>query len=241
METRGGKNLEGMLLPTPGFTSWATHTVVGSRAAVYAEGRLFWIMGTNLVEVSSGGVVTSRGTIVADGNPAQMAYNGIVGGHLGICSGGNVYNFVLSTNTLSAALLTGGYTHLSVAHGYGLAFNPTTGKVNLSDLNSLATWGADNFFRRSLFADPWQAMFVDQNALIWLPGTETFEVWYDTGAGTQPWAPLSGLIGRHGIVAPFAYGVSRKGATWLSTSTDGGVDLVQTTGSTPRPVSQYPI
>ena len=241
METRGGKNPEGMLLPTPGFTSWATSAIVGSRAAAYAEGRLFWIMGTALQEINSAGVVTNRGTVAADGNPAQMAYNGIVGGHLGICSGGNVYNFVLSTNTLSAALLTGGYTHLSVAHGYGLAFNPTTGKVNLSNLNSLATWGADSFFRRSLFADPWQSMMVDQNALIWLVGTETFEVWYDRGSGTQPWAPLSGLIGRHGIVAPFAYGVSRKGVTWLSTSTDGGVDLAQTTGSTPRPVSQYPI
>ena len=242
MQTRGGKASEqGMLLPTPGFTSWATSSIVGSRAAVYAEGRLFWVMGTALQEISSAGVVTNRGTIAADGNPAQLAYNGIVGGHLGICSGGNVYNFVLSSNTLSAVLLTGGYTHLSVAHGYGLAFNPTTGKVNLSDLNSLATWGASNFFRRSLFADPWQAMFVDQNALIWLPGTETFEVWYDTGSGTQPWAPLSGLIGRYGIAAPFAYATNRLGVLWLAGGFDGGVDVVMTQGSSPRTVSTPPI
>lgn len=241
MEVRGGKNPEGMLLPTPGFTSWATSAIVGSRAAVYAEGRLFWVMGTALQEINSAGVVTNRGTIASDGNPAQLAYNGIVGGHLGICSGGNVYNFVLSSNTLSAALLTGGYTHLSVAHGYGLAFNPTTGKVNLSDLNSLATWGASKFFRRSLFADPWQAMFVDQNALVWLPGTETFEVWYDTGSGTQPWAPLSGLIGRYGIRAPFAYGISGLGLTWLATTGEGGTDVVRTTGSIPKVVTTFPM
>ena len=82
VQTRGAKNPEGMLLPAPGFTSWATSTVVGSRAAVYAEGRLFWLMGTALQEISSAGVVTNRGTVVADGNPGQLAYNGIVGGHL---------------------------------------------------------------------------------------------------------------------------------------------------------------
>lgn len=241
MQTRGGRNPEGMLLPTPGFTSWATSSIVGSRGSVYAEGRLFWVLGTALQEISSTGVVTNRGTVAADGNPAQVVYNGIVGGQLGICSGGNVYRFTLSSNSLSAALLTGGYTHLSVAHGYGLAFNPTTGKVNLSDLNDLGTWGASSFFRRSLFGDPWQAMFVDQNALIWLPGTETFEVWYDTGSGTQPWAPLSGLIGRYGIAAPFAYGVSGLGLTWLSRSPDGGTDVVRTTGSVPKVVTTSPM
>ena len=240
-QSPGVKNPAGMLLPTPGFESKATAAVVGSRGAIYVEGRLFWIMGTELYEVSSTFTLTSRGTIAADGNMAQFAYNGIVGGDLGICSGGNVYNFVLATNPLSAALLTGGYTHLNVAHGYGLAFNPTTGKVNLSGLNDMGTWGASNFFRRSLFGDPWQAMFVDANALIWLPGTESFEVWYDTGSGTQPWAPLSGLIGRFGIVAQFAYGVGRQGASWLARSTDGGVDVVQTSGSLPKAISTYAI
>src|SRR3990167_10804420 len=113
-QSAGVKNPAGMLLPTPGFTSKATAAVVGSRGATYAEGRLFWVMGTTLYEVSSSFTLTSRGTIAADGNMAQFAYNGIVGGDLGICSGGNVYNFVLATNTLSAALLTGGYTHLNV-------------------------------------------------------------------------------------------------------------------------------
>src|SRR3990167_2332981 len=156
MQGKGGKTAQA-LYPVPGYTAWSSGvTTTGTRAMTVANGRLFAVIGNTLWEFPSNGVAVSRGTVVQDGTPAQFAYNGVVANQLGICSGGAVYSFALATNTLSATALTAGYTHLAYSHGYGLAFNPTTGYVQLSDLNDMATYGLATFMQRSLFADPWQ-------------------------------------------------------------------------------------
>lgn len=239
--SRAGSN-GAALYGTPGFQSWSSVPDAVTRALAFvANSRLFGVIGSSIYEWNSVGGATNRGAVVQDSNPAQIIYNGVVGGQLGFCSGGNVYSYNLATNVLAGPHLTGGYTHLAYADGYGLAFNPISGKVNLSNLNDLSTYSAGTFFQRSKFPDPWVAMFVDPNALIWLIGPETFEVWYDTGTGTQPWAPLSGLVGRHGIVAPFAYGVSGAGQFWLARSPEGGATVVRTSGASPEPVSTYAV
>lgn len=240
MQSEGAK-APSALYPTPGFRMWDTVADIGSRAFKAANGRFFGVVGGGVYEWSSTGVSTKHGTVAQDSNPAQIIFNGVVGGQLGIVSGGNVYSFELATNTLSAAILTGGYTHLSYSDGYGLAFNPTTGRTQLSDLNDLSTYGGLTFFTRSKFPDPAVAVFVDQNALVWVLGSETFEVRYNTGVGTQPFEPLSGLYGRHGIVAPFAYSVTGFGVHWVARSPEGGAGVVATRGSAPQPVSNYGI
>lgn len=239
---RSGKNM-GALFPSPGFRSWsATGSDVGFRGAINANGRLFVAFGMGLWEFTAAGVATRRGSIAVDSNPVQFVYNGVVGNQLGICAGGAIYSYDLSTDVLTpSGILTAGFTHLAYANGSGLAFNPTTGKVYPSSLNDLSTYDLANFFRRSLFPDPWQAMFVDPNNLVWLLGTDTFEVWYyGNPASTQPFAPLSGLTGQAGIAAPFAYWVSSLGQGWLSVP-QGGLQVVATKGAVPDPVSTYAV
>ncbi len=82
-------------------------------------------------------------------------------------------------------------------------------------------------------------MFVDSNNLVWIIGTDTFEVRYNTGVGTQPFSPLSGLVGRYGIAAPFAYGLTGAGIGWLSRNPEGTGQFVMTRGGVPQPVSTY--
>ena len=239
MEGAGGK-VPQALYPVPGYTAWSSGvTTVGTRGMCAAGTRRFAVIGNTLWEFNDNGAATSRGTVAVDGNPAQMVYGGVTANQLGICSGGAVYSFALGTNILSATALVSGYTHLGFAHGYGVAFNPTTGRAQLSSLNDLATYGLATFLQRSRFPDPWQAMFVDQNSLIWLIGTESFEVWYDTGQGTQPFAVLDGLNGLYGIAAPFAYAVTQYGNLWLGLSR--GPRVVLAGGGTPSPISTYAI
>ena len=240
MEGRGGKSAAA-LYPSPGYTTWSTGvTAVGTRGLRVANARLFGVIGNTLWEFPATGVAISRGTVAQDGNPAQFAYNGVVANQLGICSGGAVYSFDLGTNVLTATALTSGYTHLGYAHGYGVAFNPTTGRAQLSALNDLSTFGLVTFLQRSRFSDPWQAMFVDENSLIWLLGSESFEVWYDTGQGTQPFAPLDGVSGLFGIAAPFAYAITPYGNAWLSVGL-AGPRVVISSGGKPTTISTYAI
>lgn len=230
------------LLPVPGFQQWAHVTDVVSRGFTFANGRLFGVIGAGFYEFDINRTATKRGTVILDANPAQFAYNGLVGGQLGICAGGAVSTFTLATNVFAAApVVTTGITHLAYAGGFGVAFQATTGRVFLSTLNDLSAWSAGQFFQRSLFADPWQAMWTDANNLIWLPGTDSFEVWNNTGVGTQPFAPLSGLVGLYGIAAPFAYTRTSLGNGWLARTPDGIGQFVFTQGASPKSVNTYAV
>jgi hypothetical protein len=231
------------LFSSPGYQRWTGGAAsgvadIGGRTSLYANGRLFQVWGGGFYEVAANGTCTKWGAVVVDANPAQMVFNGVVGGQVGIASGGNAYCFVLATNTFSQ-VLAGECTMIAYAAGFGLAFNILNGKVRLSNLNDLTTWNPATFFQRSLFADPYQAMFVDANNLVWMIGTDTFEVRYNSGVGTQPFVPLSGLVGAYGIAAPFAFGRSAKGNFWLARNSEGIGSVVRTTGAAPEPISTY--
>ncbi len=230
------------LLPTPGFQSWATVPDSVGRGAYFesASQRLFIVVGGTLYEFDVNGTATNRGSVKQDANPAQIVYNGHVGGQLLISSGGNAYCFVLSSNAFSE-VLTGKATMIAYCEGYFLAFELGTGKVYLSALNDGTTWSLGNFFQRSQFADPWQSMFVDGNNLVWLPGSATFEVWsLSNPSSTQPFAPLSGLVGEYGIAAPFAFAVAGS-PFWIHQNAKGAGSLVQATGSGVQSVTPYAV
>jgi hypothetical protein len=226
------------LFPTPGFSPVGMFPDVGGRGCCNAGGRIFIAAGGSLNELNNDFTFTNRGALAQDANPAQLFYNGVVGGQIGISSGGNFYCFVLATNTLTL-VLAGETTMCAYAAGFFFSFNINTGKVKLSALEDGTNFGGGNFFQRELFPDPWQSMFVDANNLLWMIGSESFEVWYNTGIGNQPWAPLSGLVGLYGIAAPFAFCRTALGNFWLEANQQGQGQLLFSTGSVPTPVSSY--
>lgn len=242
-QSASSQNADGVLMPTPGFTRWsATGGPVGSRGFIYAaDSRFLAVVGGRFVEWDVNGTFTDRGPVALDANPAILVYNGPIGGQVGIAAGGSIYVFTLATNVLSAAVLTGGYTHIAYAGGYGFAFNPLTGRTLISALNDLSTWDPGTFFTRSLFADPARAMFADENNLVWTIGTDTFEVRYNSGQGTQPWIPLTGLVGPYGIASPFGLGLSPAGNFWVTRNAAGIGRFVISHGGRPQPVGTYAI
>lgn len=228
------------LLPTPGFQAWSSVSDSVGRAAISADGRLFFVMGGAFYEFDINGTATKRGSVAQDGNPAQIVYNGPVGGQLLIASGTNAYCFVMATNAFSQ-VLTGKATMIAYCKSYFLAFELGTGKVYLSAQNDGTSWSLTTFFQRSDFADRWQAMFVDGNNLVWLPGTDSFEVWsLSNPSATQPFAPLSGLVGRWGIAAPFGFGITTT-PYWLSRNPEGAGLVIRVGGSGAEPVSTYAV
>ncbi len=232
------------LYPSPGFQAHVglAHgiTDVNTRGFGTAGSRFFAVIGAGFYEIFSNQTVTRRGTVAQDAYPATISYNGRVGDQLFVTSGGNGYCYNLTTNALTL-VLTGEATMGAYAHGYCLAFNINNGHVRLSNLNDASVWGAGNFFQRSYFADPWQAMFVDANSLAWMLGTETYEVWYDTSTGQQPFALLSGMVGRPGVAAPFAWTLAGSAALWLAQDAEGAGQVVAGGSGGVRPISTYAV
>lgn len=239
MESPGAQNAMA-LLPTPGFSQVAMVPTLGSRGAIFADGRMFQVIGGVLYEFYVDGTYDTRGTVGQDSNLATLSYNGLAGGQLFITSNTNGFNYDLSTNTLTQ-VLTSAATMGAFANGYFLAFNIVDGKVRLSALQDGTSWDPNDYFQRSFFADPWQAMFVDSQAFIWLVGTETYEVWYNTGASPIPFQPLSGLVGKFGIVSPFGWAVAGSRIVWLSSNENGAGTLIDPRSDGGTPLTTYPI
>lgn len=236
----GGKN-EAALYPTPGQQQVLTVADVGTRALFAMNSRTFACIGTGFYELFPSSMTATRwGTVAQDNNPAQITSNGASGGALAIASGGNLYYFVLASNTFSQVA---GVPALQVGmlDSYFIAFDPGTAKIRLSPLNdATGVWDGSQFAQRSIAPDPWKAMLAADRLgtrELWLIGEQTGEVWYDAGNFPFPFAPIPGAIFKYGTCAPFSVQVAGSLVIWLTQNADGAGQVVAARGYTPQPIS----
>jgi len=238
MQAEAARNTKA-LYPTPGFTPLTVGIPdVGTRGGIVANGRCFFVIATGLYEIFADGTWILRGRVAQDNNPASLAYNGLVGGQLAIASGSNLYSYILATNTL-ALQVAGEATMVAFANNRFLAFNIANGHVRLSALNDGTIWDSTLFFIR-VASDPCQALFVDSQSLIWLVGTETYEAWYVTTDPLNPFAPLSGLVGKYGIASSFGWTLVGNQIFWLVANREGAGTVI-TAQAGGRAISTYAV
>lgn len=231
---------QGALYPTPGRRAFLTVPDAGGRALFSAEGtgRVFAVIGGGFYELFSTQTAIKRGDVAQDNYPATISFNSASGGQLLITSGTNGYHFALGTNTFTT-VLTNEVTMGGMIDGRFLAFNIVTGQVRLSALNDGTTWTAQ-FFARSAESDMWQAMVIG-NSEIWMLGSVTGEVWYNSGASPQPFALNRGSVFPSGTRAPFSAKRIGDSIVWVSATKDGGGQIMRAQGYNPEPISNYAI
>tara|TARA_R110002110_G_scaffold139_2_gene557 strand:+ start:625 stop:2118 length:1494 start_codon:yes stop_codon:yes gene_type:complete len=234
------------LYPTPGVTSLVTADDAPGRAMAVAAGRTFCVMGRTLYEISDAYVLTSRNPstpMVNDGNPATISWNGDGGGQLLITSGNYAYLFTLASNAFAKVrdpASEGGSTMGVQLDGYFVVLDTSTSTIYLSDLLDGSTWSATQFAQRSIASDPWVSMAV-LNRQLWLLGSRTSEVWYNSAATPFPFQPHpSGLVA-YGCVAPYSTMVTGETLLWLAATHDGTGQVVQTTDFSPDVVSSFAV
>lgn len=232
------------LYPTPGVTILATAATGPGRAHFAINGREFAVLAITLWEFdSTGTMMTSRGTVALDANPATISSNGDGGNQLFVTSGGNGYCYDLLSNTLTQiSALDGLATMGDHLDGYFLVLDANTSTVYFSALLDGTSWtlGTD-FFQRSAMPDRWKSMKVLPSRYILLLGEVTSEVWYDQGNASTPFALHQSGVIPHGIVAPFSCAIAGRDAVWLGTSRVGGVQVYRMAGFTPESISSYPV
>lgn len=237
-----GAPVDGALFPVPGFSTFIAApqiTATGARGGIVASERAFVVVAGDFYELFANRTAIKRGTVAQDAYPATLSYNGVAGGQIWITSGNNGYTYDLATNTLTL-VLTGECTMGGMLSARFLCFNKATGRVRMSNQNDGLTWDPTLFFARTLAADPWQSMRVS-GSNIWLIGSETGEVWYDSGAFPQPFAPISGASFPYGTPAPFSCDVVGDYVTWLAQNAAGLTTVVAARGYAPSEISSFAV
>lgn len=223
-------------------------------ACIFAQdGRCFCVVGTTFAEITSvAGVwsTTTYGTVTAASAslPASIVSNGTAGGQLLIVSGGNGYVFTLASNTFTA-ITTGTFpgTGFPVGDalmaefmdGYGIVVQATTRTFFLSALEDFTSWDPLDVAERSEGSDNIVAMRRNHRE-IWILGTKTGEVWYDTGDALFPFGPVPGTFIENGA-ATWSMARLADSVAWLSTDERGNGIVQLANGYQPTRVSTHAV
>lgn len=244
MESVGAKT-RWALYPCPGFETFGSVAESPGRG-VFATGtlteRLFSAVGFKLYEFDSAGTATSRGTIDSDDFPATFATSGTSGDQMVFTSGGTLYCYTLSTNSVSAisALSAVNLRQVVYLNNRFIALDAESSAFYWSALNDGSSWSTGSKAVRSTAADPWISMSVVLGQL-WLLGTRTSDVYFPTEIATQPYAPIPGAYLEQGIVASFAAANLDSTLAWLGQNSNGKGVVWRSQGYAPQRISTHAV
>lgn len=223
-------------IPSAGLTLWATTGPGPVRAWVKQDGALYVLAGGSLWRITTGGVATELAS-VPDDAASTMAGNGV---EIGIAAQGAFY---LWNGTEMAEIAIGALTKVgSVAStaGYFIAFEADDPAVTgdgatfaISGIRDGTYWNAADFATAETIPDRLVRGIADHGEL-WLFGTDSLELWANTGAADFPFERYSGGVVENGLAWARAVCAADEGVWWV-----GGDRVVYrgATGASPQRVS----
>ncbi len=238
IETGRGPN-KFALYPTPGLTLFATCPETPGRGMFHQDGRMFSVAGAGLYEVSDAGLVTLLGSMALDASPATLCSSGQAGGELFVTSGDKGYILTLATNAFVKVVDDvnfGGFLD-----GYFIGLDATSATMKISALlDGLTAWDAAQVAQRSTRGDKWVSMAIGHR-LVYLFGTQSADIWYDSGISPFPLEPIQeAFMDAGGILAPASVALGVQGPIWLGRSAKGQATILRASlGGTPERVSHY--
>jgi len=248
-ERGGNQSIAGSLLRRwPGLNLFKTLTL--STGPIRGKGmyessnhRLFVIRASVLIELDADGVETSRGTLSTSFGPVSMTDNGV---ELVIADGTQLYQFVLSTNTLTIITDVDAPSTSPVVDfvdGYIFGFNPDSailGEFQHSELRDADNWSSLDTYNAESSPDKMVSLIANSGK-IWAFGSKSFEVWFNTGAATGTWNRLSGTPKDIGCASSQSVAKMSGHVFWLGASKEGRAIVYMSNGYEPIEISTKPL
>lgn len=123
---------------------------------------------------------------------------------------------------------------------YFIALPPNSKQFTISQLSDGTMWNPLDFARKEGFPDNINSVIADHEEL-WLFGSETTEVWQDTGASGFPLQRMPGGFIRMGCRAPFTPVSINQGVAWIGGDERGNPVAQFATGFQPQRISTHAI
>lgn len=210
--------------PTPGLARLCAASGAVRGLWLANNGTLFAVIGTTLYTVSPTWVLTSIGTIpganlvsLSDNGTTLMVVNGT-------SSGWTVDLTTLAFATISSDAFYGA-DKVDYIDTFFVLNKPGTPQFYSSD-SEATTFDPLYFANKSGAADNLQTL-ITAHREIWLFGTVSTEVWFDSGASDFPFQIIPGAFIEQGCAAKYSVAKTAGTAFWLSQDRNGSRYVVR--------------
>lgn len=228
------------LYSCPGFTQWIDlGTNYYTRAAVVHKNMLYVCSGDKFLSVDANGVKTILGVIDApvSTDTCRMSI-APTNDNITIGDGSKAWNYKISTSTFSQVTdpdLPSPTTIKQVlAFGeYTLYIIKDSQAVFVSDVSDATSIVGTSQFQAESFYDNIVAGAIAQNYL-YLFGTNTTEIWYNSGGNTVPFDKTTQGAINYGLISDKAMAIINNEVYFLAKDPNGIVGLMKFSGTSPR-------
>lgn len=238
-EVQGTKNIDG-LQATAGLKTFSTLGLGSIRGSIQTKGRVFVVSGTGFYEIFADGSFTKHGDTELFGNPVVgMSSNGR---EVIVVEGANGYIFDMNSNGFNLITADGwrGSNTVAFIDGYFVLVEPNTGIYYISGLFAGSNYDPTEFASAEGSPDDLVAVATVHKEL-WLFGTDTIQISYNSGAAQFPFDPIQGAFIEYGCAAPHTVAVSANTVFWLGSGQQGDGVVWMATGYNPQRISTFAI
>lgn len=231
----GSSKAPAILNSIPGLTLFCNVGAEIRGLHTTADGRCFAVGGGALYELTSGGVATNRGNLSSSTGAVDIAENT---NQLIVVDGTYGHVLTLATNAFSSISSPAFYgsQRVAVLDGYAIFIRPGTGQFYISGIDDAASFDALDFATAEGSSDRLVSVVSDHREL-WLFGTHTTEVWFNSGATDFPFERNQGAFLEVGCIGAHSARKLDNSVFWLGQDRNGAGIVYRADGFSPRRVS----
>lgn len=233
--------------PTPGLLLVSSPPAIQTMRSLYraTNGALYAVVGPYVYAISNVFAWTLLGEISDGASPVWFADNGQA---VVIVDGSPIgYAINMETNAFTSISDINFYGATSVTYQdtYFIFDRPGTDQfyISLSNVSYAMLIGGTAFDPLDIAAKSGSAddiqVVASVHGELWLIGSLTTEVWYNSGAADFAYQRIQGAFVDHGIAAPYSLSQIDISLLWLSQDRQGKCIVVQTEGYGVKRVSPH--
>lgn len=244
-ETGGLKGQQGkykvIAIPTPGKTL-ASSAVSGNkvRGMITNQGIPYAVIDNTFYSFDNLGNATTLGTLTTSTGYIEIAS---IGTQIGIVDGSYIYIWDITNSTwtrVSDINAPQTPTYLTAQDGSFLCSNANSIKVQESNIGDGTNWtaltGLPSFANKQGAGD-YIAKLISNERFIWVLGTQTSEIWYNTGSANFNFGPYPNAFIEYGCAASGSVAKGDNNIIFLAQSISGGIYIVMSNGLSLAPIS----
>lgn len=198
----------------------------------------FIVSGNTLYKIDDSYIATAIGGITGTG-PVSMADNGT---QLFIAANGPSYIYNNTTNVFAQITDVDfpGAVTVGYLDGYFVFNEPNSQRIWVTSLLDGTSIDPLDFASAEGSPDGVVGLIVDHRE-VWVYGTGTVEVWYDSGATDFPLQRIQGAFNEIGCAAPYSIAKMDNGLFWLGADARGQGMVYRANGYTGKRISTHAV